>query len=101
MANSDVATKEYVDAQSGGGVCYTNYGSSTCATGFTPVLVGYTTLYIGFTHNDTAGWAAGGASLACSSITHDSVGLPVDAYGSSRSGYGTYLNNERCVICCK
>lgn len=99
VANSDVATKEYVDAQSGGGVCYTNYGSSTCATGFTPVLVGYTTLYGVY----SSGYGWGGVSLACSSITH-AASQAYDlsnVFGSSRNNYLTSLNNEPCVICCK
>lgn len=108
VANSDVATKEYVDAQSGGGVCYTNYGSSTCATGFTPVLVGYTTLYGAYSYYyDNVygyGFAWGGVSLACSSITHATSYFPMmynSVFGSSRNNYLTLLDNEPCVICCK
>jgi len=89
VANSDVATKGYVDAAIGGGVCYTNYGYSTCHPGFTAVLIRYSTIY-----NEVA--------LVCSTITHQSTQDIFTTYkASSKDDRATFLNNEPCAICCK
>jgi hypothetical protein len=94
--SADVATKGYVDAQSGG-ECYTNYGGTTCATGFTAVLSGYTTIYI---------WNNGtvytGNEPVCSSKTHEGTAAGAWQFaGMSKWGYYGSLSDESCVICCK
>ena len=97
-ADTDAATKAYVDAASGGG-CYTNYGGTDCATGYTAVLTGYTTTYYAVY---SANWAAG--SVECSSIKHhqysghDYYGT---AIGTSYNDNGIALQDEPCAICCK
>jgi hypothetical protein len=98
--SNDAATKGYVDAQSGsGGVCYTNYRNSTCASGFTAVLTGYTTIYMS-SYFTSYTMTSGG--LACSSIRHDfASSTSFRAYGISREYYFQPLDNEPCVICCK
>jgi hypothetical protein len=82
--------------QQGGGSsggCYTNYGSSTCASGWTRVVSGYTTFY----------YIGGTASmqLACSSIPHLGVPATYHSFGSSVSLSRSMLDNEPCAICCK
>ncbi len=94
--DSDAATKGYVVASTpaSAGVCYTNYGGSTCYTGFTAVLTGYSTIYYGYSG------AAGG--VLCSSIAHEGTSNS-GAYfrAQSKSDYNMVLSNEVCAICCK
>ena len=103
-ADSDAATKAYVDAAVGsmGGVCYTNFGGTTCAEGFTAVLTGYTTLYYGVGPASSYGERGVFGFLICSSINHDSaLGSEVYFAASSRTSWFSSINNEPCVICCK
>jgi hypothetical protein len=100
-ASNHLATKAYVDAAGGGG-CYTNYGTASCAIGWTAVLTGYTTAYV-WTYSSYG--AAG--EIECSSITHRGSGssvigfLGMDGYPSSGlSGYSS-IAGEPCAICCK
>ncbi|MBI2885373.1 MAG: hypothetical protein HYY15_04285, partial [Candidatus Omnitrophica bacterium] len=97
--DSDVATRGWVLANSGGGVCYTNYGSSACATaaGFVPVLTGYTTAYWGY-YSGTGPGTGGG--LTCSSVRHDTYDS-TNFYATSHNGSHNPVNTEPCVICCK
>lgn len=85
-------------AQGGGGGCYTKYGGSTCASGWTAVVSGYTTLY-GVSMNAAAQTPT---QLACSSVTHGaSSWVGVVVYGTSINQALTNLSHEPCVICCK
>jgi len=93
--SSDVATKGYVDAASGG-VCYTNFGQNTCATGFTAVLTGWTTAY--YMLNSYGEWG----TVVCSPISHDAVSSASELLvGRRNPSYFSNINNETCAICCK
>ncbi len=96
---SNVATKDYVDAAGGGGVCYTNYGENTCnaGAGFTAALTGYTTVYIGGLSGSNPVMSGG---LACSSVAHQG---PEGAffYATSYSNQYSMVRSEPCAICCK
>jgi len=80
---------------SGGGVCYTNYGKNTCASGYTAVVTGYTTAY----NYMFSGVATG--KIVCSSVIHDSTTINNYFAAASSSQKGTVISSEPCAICCK
>jgi len=94
-ASSDAATKGYVDAATTGGVCYTAYGTTTCAPGFSVALSGYSTVY---GMESTYGIST---SLTCSAIPHNGSQVGRTYWATSYTQKGNLLNDERCVICCK
>jgi hypothetical protein len=100
VANSDVATKAYVDAAAVSGVCYTNFGGSSCASGFTIVVTGYSAIYGGGNVGLNYQWGVGG--LVCSPVQHiGTIESGWKTLSSSKDGAYQALNNEACVICCK
>jgi hypothetical protein len=84
---------------SGGGVCYTGWGVSSCASGFTAV------------HSGTAAYPAmfsfqGSYAVAAGAAICNQAGIPANYSGSYGLGWsngsGTAgVTNLSCVICCK
>lgn len=88
---------DLVAAGSGGGTCYTVYGSNSCADGYTKVVDGYTTMYSYDTGTNMVG------ELVCSPETHTDRSMNWDAsfVMFTRTGYYDRVYNESCSICCK
>ena len=96
VSSTDAATKAYVDASSGG-VCYTVFGSSSCYSGYTAVVVGVLTVAL----NGNAS-AASGAVPYCSAVAHDNgAATGWGPQASSSYGFLPALHDEACAICCK
>ena len=94
VSSTDAATKAYVDASSGG-VCYTVFGSSSCYSGYTAVVTGYSTAYY-------VNVSGAGMTVLCNPVAHDAgTGACANVYESSKDNRFSALNDEACAICCK
>ncbi|MDP2924196.1 MAG: hypothetical protein Q8O30_10840 [Candidatus Omnitrophota bacterium] len=73
-------------AQGGGGGCYVNFGGTDCASGYTCVLAGRTTLYV---HGVAGDHVAGGP--VCSSLIHTGMALSSTFYAVQGGGLVDFL----------
>lgn len=97
VAGTDAATRAYVDAAPSGGACYTAWGISSCAAGWTAVFSGVTTLVVHF-HDTTASDATG---PICATPAGSSGGTFRDPRIFQRRGPGQELTDLPCAICCR
>ena len=96
IAASDAATRGYVDAAAGSGVCYTAWGHNTCPAGWVAVYAGV----MAFGHIMST--AATGVDPWCSSqsyaTTHDSSLRT--ALQTSRNMF-QWAGENPCAVCCR
>ncbi len=96
--SGDAATKGYVDAQSGGGSCYTRYGSTSCYSGYTAVYTGTAIVHwvaFGTTHIGLTGPTCGATAPSSCTATKGGNSEPCS------NGYYGYYSVGSCAVCCK
>ena len=99
-----IFVKFSLSSDTNSGVCYTNWGQNTCASGFTRVVNGYIAIAGGAAGQSNTDYF-GGSTIICSSINFsgsNASGIMRHWNISTKTGTSGYpVDNIRCAVCCK
>jgi len=97
IAASDAATRGYVDAAAGSGVCYTAWGHITCPAGWVAVYAGV----MAFGHV-THGTTTSSVGPWCSSRSHAILHEPSFRVAlQTLHSWARWGGEEPCAVCCR
>jgi len=101
-----VATKGYVDAQTGegggssGGSCYVDWGSTSCSAGYTAVKTG--TMMVIYSGSYSTNVQSGGSIICSSALTYPTTTQSPAYWFAAQQGYHSSYGafSHSCAVCC-